>query len=87
MVDKKVPRQKKKKKEMLTWNVIKWGVFFQIVSFVVNTLLQSVLQCLDPIGQKINQQQIWRHPMNCAANELFSPTTNAFLYLSFWCGF
>ena len=38
--------------------------FFNIGSLAVHTLLQSVLQCLDPIHQKSHLQQIWCQPMN-----------------------
>ena len=39
--------------KIFSWNVTKWGLFFNIVPLVVHTLLSSVLQCLDPIGQKV----------------------------------
>ena len=38
------------------------------VSLAVHTLLPLMLQCLDPIGKKSHQQQIWRQPMNFSPN-------------------
>ena len=44
--------------------MIKWDLFFNIVSPTVHTLLPWMLQCLDPIHKKSYQQQIWHNPMN-----------------------
>ena len=53
--------------KILSWDMTKWGLFLNIVPQAVCTLLSSVLQCLDPIGQKSHQQQIWSH-MKFSAN-------------------
>ena len=37
--------------------------------------------CLDPISQKLNKQQIWRHRMNFSANELFCPFSYIYIYI------
>ena len=47
-----------------------WGLFFNIVSFAVYTLLPSVFQCLDPIGLKRHQRQNRRHHVNFSTSEL-----------------
>ena len=36
-----------------SWNVGKWGLLFNIVPLMLHILLSLVLQCLDPIGQKV----------------------------------
>ena len=54
-VDWKVPRLTK----ILSKNVTKWGLFFNIIPLLVYTLFPLMLQFLDPIGQKSHQQQIW----------------------------
>ena len=54
--------------KMLSWNVTKWGLFFNFVSLMVHTLLPLVLQCCDHIGQESHQPQIWHHPMNFSAH-------------------
>ena len=51
-----------------SWNVTKWGLFFNIVTFTVHSLLQLVLQCLDPIGNKIHQH----YHMNFSAQFVFT---------------
>ena len=66
--------------KFLGWNVTKWGLFIKIVSFAVHILLPSVLQCLDPMGQKVINSKydviIWTfQPMNFSFDELFSPWT------------
>ena len=38
--------------KILSWNVTKLGLFFNIVPFEVHTLLPPVLQYLDPISKK-----------------------------------
>ena len=38
--------------KILSWNVTKRNLFFKIDLLAVCTLLQLVLQCLDPIGKK-----------------------------------
>ena len=43
---------------LLSLNVTKWGLFFNIIHLAVHTLLPSVLQCLHPIGPKSHLQQI-----------------------------
>ena len=53
--------------KILSWNVTKWGLFFNIVFLVFHTLFTSVLQCLDPISQKSQQQYIWCQPINFSA--------------------
>ena len=42
-------------------------VYFSTVPLVDYTLLLLVLQCLDIIGKKILQQEIWYHHMNFSA--------------------
>ena len=47
--------------------MIKWGLFFNIIPLAIQTLLPSVLQCLDFIGKKKKKkhlQQIWHHHIN-----------------------
>ena len=39
--------------KMLSWNVTKWHLSLNRVLLAVHTLLQLVLQCLDPISQKV----------------------------------
>ena len=39
-------------------------IFFNMVPLAVHTLLKSVLQCLNPIGQKISSSQRWHHHIN-----------------------
>ena len=39
--------------KILIWNVTKGGLFFNVVSLAVHTLLPSMLLCLDPTGQKV----------------------------------
>ena len=53
-------------------------VYFS-VSLAVH-ILQSILQCLDTIGQKIHQQQIWCHYINFEAKPQSSNTTS-----DLWC--
>ena len=36
----------KKKKNNFEWNVTEWGLFLNIIPFMINALLQSVLQYL-----------------------------------------
>ena len=38
--------------KIASWNVTRWGLFFNIVSLMVHTLFTSVLPCLVPIGKK-----------------------------------
>ena len=64
--------------KILSWNVIKWDLFFIIVLLVVNTLLLLVLQRLDSVGQKSYQQQISCHQMN------FSAYPHISVLFSFW---
>ena len=45
--------------KILSGNVTRWGLFFNIVSFVTHKLLPSVLQCLYPIGKKIIKITQW----------------------------
>ena len=49
MVGWKVPKLTK----ILSLNTTKWSLFFNIVILVVDKLLQGVLPCLDPMGQKV----------------------------------
>ena len=56
------------------WNRTKWGLFFNIVLFDVQRILISLLQCLDPIGQESNQQQI------CCYHRNFSPHPHIVIY-------
>ena len=44
--------------KILSWNVTKEGLFFNIIPLVVHTLFPTMLQCLDPIGKESYQQQI-----------------------------
>ena len=45
-------------------------------SFVICRLLSSVLQCLNPIGQKRRQQQLCHHNMNTLSDENFNQPSN-----------
>ena len=66
---------------MNLWNVTKWGLFFNIVSLVVHTLLPSALPYLDPTVGNSYQQQIWRHNMNFSTHKLFSLSSYIYIYI------
>ena len=66
--------------EILPCNVTKWGLFFNTVLFVVHALLSLELQCLNPIGKKIHQQQIWHHYMNFSAHSCTSDNNHIAIY-------
>lgn len=38
--------------KILSWNVIKWGLFFDNITLVLHTLLLSGLHCLNTIGEE-----------------------------------
>ena len=67
--------------KILSWHVTKWGLFYNIVTLAVHTLLLLVLQCSVFMGKK-NQQKIWRPHMNISAYELFSPPSYLSINLS-----
>ena len=59
--------------KVIAWNVTRWGLFFKLVSLSVDTLLPSVLLCLDLFDKKNHQQKIdvmllTFSPMNFSAN-------------------
>ena len=59
--------------KILSQNMTKCGLLFNIVPLVMHTFLPSVFQCLDPIGQK-RHRQIKCHAMNLSAYEIFNLT-------------
>ena len=62
--------------KILSWNVIKWGLFFI-------TLFQSVLQCFDHID-KSHLQNIWCHHVKCSTYEIFSVPSYTQLNTPVW---
>ena len=57
------------------------GLFLNIVPLAVNTLLSSVLQCLDSKGKKIHQQQMWCHLINVSVYEFFFAHLRVYIYM------
>ena len=60
--------------KMLSWNVTKWGLFFNIILLVDQALMPN----------KFHQQQIWCHHIKFSASELLSLTSHLSIYLSIY---
>ena len=76
----RVSRKVHRLTKILSWNVTKQALVFNIVPLVVNTLL-PVLQCLDPINPKSHQQQIRCHHKDFSVSEFFSPSSSVYTLL------
>ena len=69
---------------ILSCKVTTWSLFFKMVPHAVHTRLPWVLQCFDPIGQKVINRRydviVWTFlPMNFSAH--FSPPPSLSLYI------